>query len=282
MDNPFRQMVEMDLGEIERHWTMRTTQRTPVLLLHGSSGAGRSWKRVVERLEGVAPVAAPDLPGHGSSIPLEAPASERTRVAAVAMLSHLEAMTPPLTLVGHSYGGNVALHLAALAPERLAGLVLLEPVCFRALTLAGASAEFQAAERFFAAYVSVVESGAPDAIAAMVDYWFGKGVFDAMPPPARQHLNRAAAANARDVAASFADRIEAEALRRIACPVRLVAGAASPPVAGRILDALEQLLPDACRETIAGATHAMLDSHPVEVADLIARASGQAPVSAMA
>ncbi|WP_442930364.1 alpha/beta fold hydrolase [Mycobacterium sp. NBC_00419] len=96
-----------------------------VLAIHGLTGHGRRWQALSDRhLPGVA-LAAPDLLGHGRS-PWSAPWSIDANVAALATLVEEQA-GGPVVVVGHSFGGAVALHLAAACPDLVAGLVLLDP-----------------------------------------------------------------------------------------------------------------------------------------------------------
>jgi lipase len=70
-------------------------------------------------------VAAPDLLGHGRSS-WAAPWTIDANVSALAAL--LEASADgPVPVIGHSFGGAVALHLAAARPDLVAALVLLDP-----------------------------------------------------------------------------------------------------------------------------------------------------------
>ena len=62
-----------------------------------------------------------DLPGHGQSTG-PADLSIRTQAAAV-----LAAVPPACLVVGHSMGGQIALEMAATAPQRIAGAILLDP-----------------------------------------------------------------------------------------------------------------------------------------------------------
>lgn len=64
---------------------------------------------------------APDLLGHGRS-PWRAPWTIDANAAALAAV-----LTEPVVVVGHSFGGAIALHLAATRPELVTGLVLLDP-----------------------------------------------------------------------------------------------------------------------------------------------------------
>lgn len=96
-----------------------------VLMIHGLTGHGRRWRTLATRHLGDFGVLAPDLIGHGHST-FAAPWTIDANVAALATLIEDEADGPVL-VVGHSFGGAVALHLAAQCPDLVSGLVLLDP-----------------------------------------------------------------------------------------------------------------------------------------------------------
>ena len=95
-----------------------------VLAIHGLTGHGRRWRLLADRLPGVA-VAAPDLLGHGDSS-WTAPWTIEANVAALADLL-TAAGAGPVPVVGQSFGGAIALHLAAAHPELVDSLLLLDP-----------------------------------------------------------------------------------------------------------------------------------------------------------
>jgi lipase len=95
-----------------------------MLALHGLTGHGRRWRHLAGYVPEIT-VAAPDLLGHGRSS-WDAPWSIDANVAALAALLDDQADTPVL-VVGHSFGGGLALHLAAARPDRVAALLLLDP-----------------------------------------------------------------------------------------------------------------------------------------------------------
>jgi lipase len=96
-----------------------------LLAIHGLTGHGGRWESLARgHLSDVA-VAAPDLLGHGRSS-WAAPWSIDANVEELAMLLDAAAAAPVL-VVGHSFGGALALNLAAERPDLVAGLVLLDP-----------------------------------------------------------------------------------------------------------------------------------------------------------
>jgi lipase len=96
-----------------------------VLAIHGLTGHGQRWQRLASgHLPGVS-VAAPDLLGHGRSTWVP-PWTIEANVAALASMLADQGDTLAV-VVGHSFGGAVALHLAAAHPDRVGALVLLDP-----------------------------------------------------------------------------------------------------------------------------------------------------------
>ncbi|HTY34486.1 alpha/beta hydrolase [Mycobacterium sp.] len=95
-----------------------------LLALHGLTGYGGRWRHLAGYLPEIA-VAAPDLLGHGRSS-WAAPWTIDANVSALSALLDDDADAPVL-VVGHSFGGGLALHLAAARPDRVAALLLLDP-----------------------------------------------------------------------------------------------------------------------------------------------------------
>jgi lipase len=96
-----------------------------VLAIHGLTGHGKRWEPLATGHLAEIAVAAPDLIGHGRSS-WSAPWTIDANVAALAGLLERQA-DGPAVVVAHSFGGAVALHLAAAHPDRVAALVLLDP-----------------------------------------------------------------------------------------------------------------------------------------------------------
>ncbi len=96
-----------------------------LVLLHGQPGSPADWQAVIARLPPQLHVAADDRPGYGAS---PHPAGGFT-ANAQAVIDDLDARgVPKAVLVGHSWGGGVALRAATLAPDRVEAVVLLAGV----------------------------------------------------------------------------------------------------------------------------------------------------------
>jgi pimeloyl-ACP methyl ester carboxylesterase len=96
-----------------------------VVWLHGWGRRASDFAGAADELAraGVASVAL-ELPGFGATPALDQPGGARTYAA---VLSHqlADVATDPVILVGHSFGGAVAVGVADLVPQSVAGLVLV-------------------------------------------------------------------------------------------------------------------------------------------------------------
>ena len=105
------------------HWKASGAARGWAVLLHGVGGGRDAWMGVAPTLARIGwNVAAVDLPGYGLSPTLNPYSLAGMAAQVLALLDHLDA--PRALLVGHSMGGMLAQEIQALAPERVAGLVL--------------------------------------------------------------------------------------------------------------------------------------------------------------
>lgn len=96
-----------------------------ILALHGLTGHGLRWAAMARAEVPDARILAPDLRGHGRS-PWTPPWGIDAHVADLVELLTAEA-PEPVALIGHSYGANIAVHLARAVPERIRELILLDP-----------------------------------------------------------------------------------------------------------------------------------------------------------
>ena len=102
----------------------------PVVLIHGNPGSGQDWTRVFGPLSGLHKVIAFDRPGHGRS---ERPKHIDVTVEVQARLLHdalkqLHVERP--IVIGHSWGGALALVYAINYPKEVAAVVLVAPAAY--------------------------------------------------------------------------------------------------------------------------------------------------------
>jgi pimeloyl-ACP methyl ester carboxylesterase len=106
----------------------------PLLLIHGFGASTYTWRHIAPELAKTHRVIAVDLKGFGQSDkPFDSHYSVLDQADLIAQLIE-EKDLHDLTLVGHSFGGGVALFLALEADDRLQGrlskLVLLDSIAY--------------------------------------------------------------------------------------------------------------------------------------------------------
>lgn len=116
----------IDLDGTRLHYLERGTGE-PLLFLHGVNAGAGIWRELIGRLPAGRRAVAPDLPGWGLTPP---PAGFRYEIGELTglMLRVMDRLElERTTLVGWSFGGCLAAHLAVTAPERVERLVLVAP-----------------------------------------------------------------------------------------------------------------------------------------------------------
>ena len=110
------------------HTTRLGESGSPVVLLHGLFGQGKNWTTVAKALAEDHRVTMADLPHHGRSAWSDAFDFRE----AAEQIADLWTADDPVTLVGHSLGGKVAMILALHHPDKVARLCVADiaPVAY--------------------------------------------------------------------------------------------------------------------------------------------------------
>jgi pimeloyl-ACP methyl ester carboxylesterase len=115
VDVPPYRIHSLERGEGER----------ALVLLHGLSGSSRWWDRNVGGMAEHYRVLIPDVIGFGRTrVPLPLPGLARTAELVGEWMDAVGA--PEADLIGHSMGGQIAIHMAARIPHRIRRLVLVD------------------------------------------------------------------------------------------------------------------------------------------------------------
>lgn len=248
-----------------------------VVALHCSGGSSRQWRKLADRLSGQATMYAPDLYGTPARPLWHGREKFSLAVEAEPVLAAIDNHAGPVHLVGHSYGGGLALHVASRRPGRIASLSLYEPSAFHLLKVLGGEARNALQEILRVANAirqGLVDGAYASAAADFVDYWNGAGSFEAMRPEQQAEVCAFVWKAALDFHALIEEPTPLSAYCSFDFPVLLARGERAPRPTRIIAGELAGLLPSASLAVVSGAGHMGPLSHGAEVADLFAGAIG--------
>jgi pimeloyl-ACP methyl ester carboxylesterase len=136
----------------------------------------------------------------------------------------------PFALVGHSYGGAVALKVAVEHPERISALALYEPTLFAVIEEASPPPnDADGIKAVVASAAAALDVGDNDTAAELfIDFWMGAGAWAATRPAVKPSIT-AAMTNVRGWAdALIGEATPLEAFRGLDMPVLYMMGSESP------------------------------------------------------
>jgi pimeloyl-ACP methyl ester carboxylesterase len=179
----------------------------------------------------------------------------------------------PVHLVGHSYGGAVALRVARERASRIASLVLYEPVAFHVLRTASPGENEALAEiRSLAAEIgtAVLAGSYREAAKQFVTYWNGAASWAELDEEVRQNLIRYIPKATLEFRATILERTPLAAYRYFNFPVLLLEGEHTSPGMRMIVRQLARAMKFASPRICPGAGHMGPVTHAEAVGALIA------------
>lgn len=163
-----------------------------VVLVHSSVAGARQWRRLMSDLEDRFRVIAVNLFGYGRTPAWTGQSSQTLEDQAGLVEASVPDDCGALCLVGHSFGGSVAMKAAGKLGKRVDKLVLLEPNPFYLLDQHGRSEAFAECMEL---RNRIKRSGASGewtkAAERFADYWGGAGTWASMPDDRRATFTEA-------------------------------------------------------------------------------------------
>ena len=244
---------------------------SPMLLMHSSACTGGLWQGLTRHLGDGFTFFTPDLAGYGRSTCAHTHAHTGLREEADFISPLLAEDDEPFHLIGHSFGGAVALTAALAWPERVKSLVLYEPTVFSVLRHRDVEARrlFEGIVAVQADMQELIDAGFYErAMGRFVDFWNAAGSWSAKPRAERRQLSTLAPKIVEDFRMLF-DFMRQTILPPAELPVLILCGDQSPTVATRVAQVLAGLMPTARLFILSGAGHMAPVTHPNAVAPAI-------------
>ncbi|HEX6098136.1 MAG TPA: alpha/beta hydrolase [Thermoanaerobaculia bacterium] len=234
-----------------------------VLLIHSGGFSSRQWRKLADLLAPDFRVVAPDLfaPRETSWKEDDGPFHFSLDVDFVESL-----LDEPTHLVGHSYGGLMALQLALRRPELVRSIAVYDPVAFGVLD------EVEDADARAGLSAGLKQTWEPDAsgvdeswLRAYVDWWSGPGAWEQAGDQTRAGFRAMRIQMFYGVMSLAADRTSRASYATIEAPTLIMGGALSPMPERRVVQRLAEALPNARMHCFEGLGHMGPISHPALV-----------------
>lgn len=244
---------------------------TPLVLVPGSCSTGAAWRGVISALPPGYACVTTSLIGYGRSAERRTDGLKGIDVGAETVETVIAQAGGPVHLVGHSFGGLVALAVALRGKSPLLSLTVLEAPALGALLEPSEADHLRAFDELRDSYFAAHAGGDREAIRLMIDFYAGEGTFDAMPPKVRNYACDTAHTNVRDWIDAYAFELPRASMEALDLPVAIGWGGNSHPAIRRANEVLTQRIPGASSSVIPGAAHFMISTHPQDVAGIISR-----------
>lgn len=167
-----------------------------VILIHSSVAGARQWRSLMDLLAPNYHLVAINLFGYGTTAPWDSEARQTLEDQARLVSPFVPADGSRCSIVGHSFGGAVAMKAAALFKNQIHRLVLVEPNPYYLLRSHGRLDAFREAT---ALRDVIKDCGARGdwrtAAEEFANYWAGTGSWDAMPEERREKFTAALVPN---------------------------------------------------------------------------------------
>lgn len=235
-----------------------------VMALHCTMAFSGAWAGFQRRAGNDLTFVAPDMPSHGKSVDWD----EVSDFADTVFVATRDALTEPMDLIGHSFGGAIALRLAVEHPDLVRSVTMIEPVTF-SIALQDQPDVVAVHDRDTAPFQEYLKAGDREGAArAFNRMWSDRGPkWDAIPSASRQAMTRAIHVVPGTMPFLYEDSAGMlPKLGDMQVPTLVIRGETSHAVVAVTNDGLARRLPNAQSVVIAQAGHMAPISHPAETA----------------
>jgi pimeloyl-ACP methyl ester carboxylesterase len=242
-----------------------------VVLVPGSCSTGAAWRPVIAAWDNRFRCVTTSLLGYGGTAERRTAIDSSIWYETDALESVVRRAGGRVHLVGHSFGGLVALTVALRSQVPVASLVIVEAPAAALLRERGEHRHYRSFRRMTAGYFADFKGGNKEAIAAMIDFYGGAGTFASWPPRVRAYAVATTPANILDWASAYDLSLPEASLAAIQIPVLVFRGGASHLAVQRANALLSEGMRGAELVTVDGAAHFMIATHADQVGHLIAQ-----------
>lgn len=235
-----------------------------VILIHSSVSGARQWRSLMGALASGAHVLAINLFGYGATRPWTADRPQTLEDQARLIEPFLPRDGGKISLVGHSFGGSVAMKAALLFKDQVRRLVLVEPNPFYLLDRHDRPEAYAEAVSLRDTIKAHGQVGSWETAAeSFANYWAGAGSWDAMPEDRRSKFATALQPNFHEWDAVMNEQTSLSEWRAALPPDTTVVSAADTTnsISG-IVEVLQENAPSWNYERVGQGGHMAIVSNP--------------------
>jgi lipase len=242
---------------------------TPIVFLHSGTGSAGEWRGVFSAWPPGYHLLAVDAFRGASFTTL--PGQHTIDDFADQVHAVVNYVGQPINLVGFSYGGATALHVATTAPTALASLVVIEPEAYSLLTSSDGPA-FTTLRSLCEQSRALAQAG--DWFASsekFIDFYNGPGSFSSWPAARRDAYLEEQRARGDLWDVLFGAPITVGSLASIDLPVHVIEGSETSIVDRKICEVVLRSVKHGSHSIIPGAGHMMPLTHAADLTPLLLR-----------
>lgn len=240
-----------------------------VLFLPGSFSTPAAWRALQAHLPPRYRMLSTSLCGYGKT--------DETRTAKDYGIEHevrvveavIKRAASPIHLVGHSFGGTVALATALTCDIDIRSIATFEASPLALLGEGPPAALYDAVRQVSSSFEVAHRAGERNAAARIIDFWGGEGTFARLPHPAQDYCRTTAAANVLDWHTGFGFEARRADYARLTPPMLVVRGEFANKAMIEMTDALATSVPNVRSAVVEDASHFLIISHARECAVLL-------------
>jgi pimeloyl-ACP methyl ester carboxylesterase len=237
----------------------------PVVMIHSSGMSSRQWRGLAKALASTHRAVMPDLLGYGGTRGWIAGDAFAIDEDTQLVLAVIRALDQPVHLVGHSYGGMLALQVARAIGDRVNSIAIYEPVAWGVAAGESDGPVQRELARFGESFFAPGQGASADWHRRFVDFWNGEGTWDAMPEEQRAAFLAVGDKVTREVRALCFDPTPASAYAGLTAPTLILGGETTPAAERRVCEVLAATIPNAIYERFPGIGHMGILVKPAEV-----------------
>jgi pimeloyl-ACP methyl ester carboxylesterase len=232
-----------------------TQKKETVVMLHGTASNAYQWSLLAEQLATHFLVLSPEIPGYERE-PIKTNRDMNSLENRIRPLLHLiDSTAGKMHLVGHSFGGLVAMRLGELRPNKILSISIYEPTaigvfknCLEPSDLMLVAEVKQLAE--------IVANSSPDvAMESFINFWHGGSHWSTIARDIQKKLSKYSSIAAQDFINGLEDLYQPQQRPFFKGKMHVLFGTDTVPLAKRIAAKLIEQLPNATLYKLNGLGH---------------------------